>query len=57
MPHYCGCCGAVETGERWLWCYRCERHVLKDKPGGPPMWERTFEAQFGKPCPYSEAAA
>jgi hypothetical protein len=55
MPHYCGCCGSVEVGERLLWCLPCERHVLKPKPGGPPMWDRTFEAQHGKRCPFSEA--
>jgi hypothetical protein len=47
MKHYCGCCGTREIGEAALWCAPCGRHVAKDGA----LWDRTYFAQFGQPCP------
>lgn len=47
---YCGCCGR-QIGERELWCRDCTAHV---KHTSEPIWERTYFAQYGKDCPFTE---
>jgi len=52
---YCGCCGR-RSGEgsdpTFFWCAKCRKHVLDY---GPP-WEKTYYAQRGKDCPFSQKA-
>lgn len=43
----CGCCGC-RISSTALWCVRCAGHVAKDGH----LWDRTFEAVHGEPCPY-----
>lgn len=51
MPRlYCGCCGR-EASPHLLWCDDC--HVHAGISG--PLWERTFEARTGRPCPHQVA--
>jgi hypothetical protein len=53
---YCGCCGyEIEVdGDIEAWCRLCLEHVRPE--GMAPPWERTFQAQWNRPCPYSEPA-
>lgn len=63
MPevHHCGCCGNVIDAATYrrrdpIWCHRCPGHLLSptDEVGNPrKLHERTYEAQFGVPCPYA----
>ena len=43
----CGCCARDCWG---LWCDDCVLHVLTRGP----LWDRTYFAQFGLPCPFLE---
>lgn len=45
---YCGCCGRECTGE---WCLDCIGHLLP-RDGNIYPHERTYFAQFKKPCPF-----
>lgn len=52
MP--CNCCGrefgpAAPKASR-AWCLPCATHI--DPEYVLPASERTFEAQYGTPCPY-----
>jgi hypothetical protein len=53
MADYCGCCGNEIIGRRRkgdgdpLWCAHCRAHVSDHGP----LWERTWFAQRGEPCP------
>lgn len=48
--NYCGCCG-TEISNYDIWCKRCKSHVIPSSEYYN-VWDRTFLAQFGKPCPY-----
>ena len=56
---FCGCCGRQIKADLWfeayLWCKECIEHLLPREGrcvNGP--WDRTYHAQYGKDCPYSE---
>ena len=56
---YCGCCGREidgRGGQSTIWCRDCEAHLA---PGGHGIkfWDRTFQAQHGKPCPFQVGVA
>lgn len=51
--HFCGCCGHEISATRPVdsdWCGLCESHL--DPLTSMASWNRTYFAQFGKPCPY-----
>jgi hypothetical protein len=52
MTAYCGCCGRQARARRSdpepLWCKPCSQHVAATGH----LWDRTFEAINGEPCPY-----
>ena len=55
--NYCGCCGRqiliVEDEEDW--CGYCRKHVRAQLLYGHiAPWERTYLAQFGQECPFTE---
>lgn len=45
----CGCCGRELKRDVGGWCPDCAKHLL---PANVPPWDRTYFAQFGKPCPF-----
>ena len=49
---FCGCCGDAIPDHGMdivqAWCGPCWHHVGIVGP----MWERTFEAMNGEPCPF-----
>lgn len=47
-PDHCGCCGRPCSPRR-VWCCWCAQpgHLAD----APRLWERTWEAQHGEPCP------
>jgi hypothetical protein len=47
---FCGCCGGPSSRDG-MWCNLCEKHVLKTSI---PPWERTYFAQTGDTCPFTE---
>jgi hypothetical protein len=50
--HRCGCCGGrLASPECDLWCERCIPHT--DRTGTLDLWDRSYYAQHGKPCPFS----
>ena len=55
---FCGCCGRqIKLGYKYVyqWCKECKEHLLPKEGrcvSGP--WDRTYYAQYGKDCPYSE---
>lgn len=50
--HRCGCCGgSLRSPECDLWCARCETHIDNT---ATHLWDRTYEAKHGKPCPFKE---
>ena len=56
---YCGCCGDEIPGESTVvrsWCQRCALHVNKESNLYLPPWDRTYEAQWGTPCPFQVGA-
>ena len=48
---YCGCCGR-RISECEIWCRDCESHIAKLGH----LWDQTYEAVNGEPCPYQEHA-
>jgi hypothetical protein len=48
--YFCGCCGGdIDVdGDIEDWCRLCEEHVLSEGA----LWNRTFYAQWKRPCPY-----
>ena len=55
MEHGCGCCGRLLLSPRRdaLWCADCEKHVSR----AFHMCDRTWFAQTGTQCPFSEETA
>ena len=56
LKFYCGCCGngplaPTKQGVIEDWCARCMSHVGSDGQ----LWDRTYEAVHGTPCPYQVA--
>lgn len=56
-PDYCGCCGrelgtpgAPRCVSEAFFCQPCALHLA---PKAYHPWDRTFEAQFERSCPYT----
>jgi hypothetical protein len=50
---FCGCCG--KAAESLHWCNACIEHIgPRETRSGRAidLWERTYFAQYGIPCPY-----
>lgn len=45
--NYCGCCGRPTRNS--FWCSRCTAHIA---PADRSLWDRTWFAQHGQPCPF-----
>lgn len=56
MEHdYCGCCGRMQmSGGDSPWCDDCREHVGPSFDGTVyiHLWERTYYAIHGEPCPH-----
>lgn len=61
IQDYCGCCGDeipatgndhVPDDDVPMWCNRCWHHTGV----AGPLWERTYEALNGEPCPFQIGA-
>lgn len=52
MKEFCGCCGRETNLVNDYWCSDCDSHVIKRHAVAPH--NRTYFAQFKKPCPYAE---
>lgn len=54
MSGWCGCCGRNVHQRKGdfdpIWCSRCMGHVAATGH----LWDRTFEAINGEPCPFQE---
>lgn len=50
--YFCGCCGneIPQWHHNRLWCSPCSLHISPSQY--KPLWERTYEAVTGEPCPY-----
>jgi len=46
---FCGCCGRPAVGD---WCLECRAHLLSALGRAP--WDRTYYAQHGTDCPFTE---
>lgn len=49
--NWCGCCGRPAPAP-WIWCDDCLFHV--ELGGEKPLHERTWHAQHGTICPYTD---
>ena len=52
VQFYCGCCGNEVDADDHIWCAMCRNHV-GDRG---PLWDRTWFAEHGTPCPYQVAS-
>jgi hypothetical protein len=48
---YCGCCGDETRGA--FFCVKCTKIVKHLGPSSLHLWDRTYEAVHGEPCPFS----
>lgn len=51
---YCGCCGNESRGD---FCAKCTKTVKHLGPSSLQLWDRTYEAIHGEPCPFSSLSA
>lgn len=50
---YCGCCGQQNDTDIF-WCDDCYTHLdFSQKSYNKHLWERTYYAQYEKPCPFA----